>query len=85
MTNISRFDSQVYSEETHPVTESEYDEVMQMMADEASGFEGYEEWSREIESDPVVNESENFRVRQSGRIEYKGANLKSNRIGGIEV
>lgn len=69
----------------HPVTESEYDEVMQMITDEASGFEGYEEWSRKLESDPVVNESENFKVRASGRIEYKGAGLKSKREGGIEI
>jgi hypothetical protein len=49
MTSISNFESDVYSEEIYSVSEQEFDEVMQMMADEQSGFEGYGEWSAELE------------------------------------
>jgi hypothetical protein len=49
MTSISNFDSQVYSEELLSVSETEYNEVMQMMAEESDGFQGYSEWSQEVE------------------------------------
>jgi hypothetical protein len=55
MTSISNFESNVYSEELHIVSESEYDEVMQMMADESNDFEGYGEWSQELEQGQIVN------------------------------
>jgi hypothetical protein len=54
MTSISNFESTVYSEELHNVSESEYDEVMQMMADESNDFEGYGEWSQELEQGEIV-------------------------------
>ena len=42
MTSISKFDSQIYSEEIAPVTsEREYDEVMSLMAEDESGWQGY--------------------------------------------
>lgn len=85
MTSIQNFDSQVYSEELFGVTESEYDEVMQMMADERDEFEGYTEWSEALETG-VAAESSNFIAYSDGSVEYKGASLKSNgRIGGIEI
>ena len=49
MTSISKFELNVYSEELTNVSESEYDEVMQMMAEDESGFEGYGEWSEGLE------------------------------------
>lgn len=49
MTSIHSFDTNVYSEEIFSVREQEFDEVMQLMADEESGFEGYAEWSAELE------------------------------------
>src|SRR5436305_1533267 len=48
-TMINIFESSVYSEEVYPVSEAEHDEVMQMMADESAGFDGYGEWSAELE------------------------------------
>jgi hypothetical protein len=54
MTSISNFDSNVYSEELHNISESEYDEVMQAMADESKDFEGYGEWSQELEQGEIV-------------------------------
>ena len=84
MTSISKFDSQIYSEEIAPVSEREYDEVMSLMADE--DFSGYGEWSAAIEAPTVTAESENFRAYSDGRVEYKGAGLKSNgRVNGIEI
>lgn len=51
MESISKFDSQIYSEEFAPVTsEREYDEVMSLMADNEEGFQAYDEWSRENEA-----------------------------------
>jgi hypothetical protein len=54
MTSISNFESNVYSEELHNVSESEYDEVMSLMAEESTGFEGYGEWSQELEQGEIV-------------------------------
>jgi len=47
--NLSQFDTTIYSEEIYSASEQEFDEVMQMMADERDGFEGYAEWSAELE------------------------------------
>jgi hypothetical protein len=44
MSGYTKFDAEIYSEESYPVTESEHDEVMRLMADE-----GYHEWSEELE------------------------------------
>jgi hypothetical protein len=49
MTSIGQFESNVYSEEIYSVTEQDFDEVMQMMAEESEGFQGYGEWSQELE------------------------------------
>jgi hypothetical protein len=54
MTSISNFESNVYSEEIYSVSESDYNEVMQMMADESNDFEGYGEWSQELEQGQVI-------------------------------
>jgi hypothetical protein len=54
MTSISNFESNVYSEEMMTISETEYDEVMQMMAEDESGFEGYGEWSQELEQGTIT-------------------------------
>ena len=84
MTSISNFESNVYSEELATVTESEYDEVMQMMADESSDFEGYSEWSQSLESF-VVNESENFIACADGKVYHKPQPKSNGRYHGIEI
>jgi hypothetical protein len=53
MTSISNFESNVYSEELQGVTETEFDEVMQMMADD--DFGGYGEWSQELEQGTITD------------------------------
>ena len=55
MTSISNFESNVYSEELHNISESEYDEVMQAIAEESTGFEGYGEWSEELQQGSIIN------------------------------
>ena len=55
MTSISQFESNVYSEEIYSVSEQEFDEVMQMMAEESDGFQGYGEWSADVEQGTVIN------------------------------
>jgi hypothetical protein len=52
MTYYPKFDTSVQCEESNEVTPEEYDEVMQLMAEEHSqDFEGYAEWSEAIEKD----------------------------------
>ena len=64
---INPYESNVYSEETFNVTESDYDEVMQMIGEESAEFAGYSEWSESLE---VINESENFIAYSDGRVEH---------------
>ena len=73
---ISNFESNVYSEELFTVSEAEYDEVMQAIAEE-SDWQGYEEFSQELES-------ENFVVRK-GKVYHKPEPKPLGRIGGYEL
>jgi hypothetical protein len=52
--SIHNFESNVYSEEIYPVSESDYNEVMSLMAEDDSAFEGYGEWSQESEQGQIV-------------------------------
>ena len=72
---ISNFESNVYSEELFTVSETEHDEVMQMIATE--DWQGYGEWSAELES-------ENF-VIVSGQLQHKPQPPSQGRIGGYEL
>jgi hypothetical protein len=49
MTYYDSFDCKVNCEEVSPVTESDYDDVMQMLAEESQAQEGYGDWSDETE------------------------------------
>jgi hypothetical protein len=75
MSEYTKFDSEIYSEDLQPVTEQEFDEVQAMIA--AEDWRGYGEWSAELES-------ENFIVR-NGKIEHKPQPPSQGRIGGIEL
>jgi hypothetical protein len=44
MSEYTKFDSEIYSEESFPVTEQEHDAVM------ADNWEGYGEWSTDVEA-----------------------------------
>jgi hypothetical protein len=56
MTSIDAFSINVYSEELAAVTESEYDEVMSLMA--SGDFDGYSEWSAALEQAEFEREQE---------------------------
>lgn len=84
MTSINQFETNVYSEELHSVSESEYDEVMSLMAEDDSAFEGYAEWSASLES-AVVNESENFIATADGKVHHKPEPKSNGRYQGIEI
>jgi hypothetical protein len=58
MTSISKFDSNVYSEESYPFTEDEYNEVMSASAVEDEAWQGYSEWSAELEQSEFERELE---------------------------
>ena len=77
MSEYTKFDSEIYSEDLQPVTEQEFDEVQAMIAAESDGWQGYGEWSAELES-------ENFIVR-NGKVEYKPQPPSLGRIGGFEL
>ena len=47
MSEYTKFDSEIYSEELYSVSEQEYDEVMQASAVD-DGWQGYNEWSQEL-------------------------------------
>jgi hypothetical protein len=53
MTYYNSFDTSIQCEESNEVSPEEYDEVMQMMAEdsEPQDFEGYAEWSESLEKD----------------------------------
>jgi hypothetical protein len=86
MTSISNFETNVYSEELVMVTEEEFDSVMQLMAEDGDGFEGYCEWSAALESAPaIVAESENFIAYEDGKVMHRPEPKSSGRIGGIEI
>jgi hypothetical protein len=74
---INTFDSKIHSEELFTVSEAEHDEVIQMIAEEAAGFEGYGEWSAALES-------ENFTVR-NGKVYHKPEPPSQGKIGGFEL
>ena len=90
MIRISKFDSQIYSEENGPITsEREYDEVMRLMAEE-----GYHDFSIELEQQ--LDEQEAWKSsKQFNEVLIKKACEHSQcshfkcerglRIGGIEI
>jgi hypothetical protein len=78
---ISNFESSVYSEELFTVSESEHDEVMQMMAEDSEAMSGYGEWSAALDRQPSI---ENF-VIVNGKVYHKPEPRSLGRIGGFEL
>lgn len=76
MSGYNKFDAEIYSEDLQPVSETEHDEVMRIIAEE-SDWQGYEEFSQELES-------ENFIVR-NGKVYHKPEPKSLGRLGGIEL
>jgi hypothetical protein len=75
--SIPNYLSEIYSEELYPTNEAEYDAVM----NSAPMFEGYAEWSEEVEQTDV----DNLTVDESGEIRHKAQPASLGRIGGIEL
>jgi hypothetical protein len=90
MTSISKFDSQIYSEEIAPVTsEREYDETMSLMAEDDSAWQAYEEWSRENEASAWRGSKEINGILIKKACEHRDCPhtrcAKALRVGGIEI
>lgn len=89
MTSIQKFDSEIYSEELYTVSESEYDEVMSLMAEDESGLQGYVVWSREQEQSVWQGSKELNGILIKKACEHKHCPhtqcAKAVRIGGIEI
>jgi hypothetical protein len=85
--SINNFDVNVYSEELHQVSESEHDEVMQLMAED--NFEGYSEWSSELESTAWQGAQQVGDVLIKKACEHTSCGhfqcSKSTRLAGIEI
>ncbi len=85
--SINNFDVNVYSEELHQVNESEYDEVMSLMAED--NFEGYAQWSADLESAAWNGAQEFNGVLVKKACEHSACShfecSRGLRIGGIEI
>jgi len=78
MSSIDNFLSEVYSEGIHSISESEFDEVMMLAAqDDESEWAGYDEWSKQLEA-------ENFHI-VDGRVHHKPEPKSNGFIMGIEI
>jgi hypothetical protein len=80
MSEYTKFDSEIYSEELCSVSEEEYDAVMAAPAVE--DWEGYGEWSESLQAQTA--ESENLYV-ESGKVYHRPQPKSLGRIGGIEL
>ena len=78
MTSINDFESNVYSEELHSFSESEFDETM------SDDWQGYGEWSQALETG-VVAESENFIAYANGSVAHKPEPKSNGRYQGVEL
>ena len=76
MPSIDNFLSEVYCEEIFSVSESDFDEVM------ADDFDGYSEWSEEIEAESP--NPENFVIR-NGQVFHKPQPPEREYIVGIAI
>ena len=87
--SISNFDVNVYSEELHQVSEAEHDEVMSLMAQDESGWQGYGDWSRENEESAWKGSAEINEILIKKACEHTICPhtrcARSQRIGGIEI
>ena len=84
MTSILSFESEVYSEELYSIREQEFDEVIQASA--VDDWQGYSEWSHELESGlMVVAESENFIAYSNGTVRHRPEPKSNGRLEGIEL
>ena len=79
--SLSPFLTNSYSEDQQQVSEAEYDEVMQMMADDADGWQGYEDFSRQLERSPSI---ENF-IIENGKVRHKPEPKSNGRLKGYEL
>ena len=83
MSGYTKFDSEIYSEELHGVTESEYDEVM------ADHWEGYEDWSQEVEAEAWRGSKQVDGILIKKACEHKACGHfkceRDVRIGGIAI
>ena len=89
MSEYTKFDSEIYSEESYLVTESDYDEVMRLMADE-----GYQDFSIELEQQLDEEQAWQGSKQVSGILIKKACEhsdcphtrcARSLRLGGIEI
>jgi hypothetical protein len=89
MNSLNNFDVNVYSEELHQVSETEHDEVMRLMAEEESGWQGYGEWAADVESASWNGAKEFNGVLVKKACEHSTCSHfryeRSTRLGGIEI
>ena len=85
MTTLSNYLSEVYSEELFAgISEADYVEVMSASAVD-DGWQGYREWSQQLESRLIVAESENFIAYSDGTVHHRPEPKSNGRLEGIEL
>jgi hypothetical protein len=83
MTSIPNYLSEVYSEELYSVSEQEYDEVMSAPAVTDDSWQGYGEWSREVEA--LLAPSTLYIDPKEGKVKQIPEPPSRGRIDGIEI
>jgi hypothetical protein len=96
MQSISKFDSEIYSEEAYPFTEDEYAEVMAASLDDEK-WQGYAEWSADLEQSAFESSLERRATvqtpngamlikRECSHKDCRADRCKQSvRIGGVEI
>jgi hypothetical protein len=83
MTSIPNYLSEVYSEELYSMTEQEYDEVMIAPAVTDDSWQGYGEWSKEVEAS--LAPSTLYIDPKDGKVKQVPEPPSRGRIDGIEI
>jgi hypothetical protein len=83
MASIPNYLSEVYSEELYSITEQEYDEVMNAPAVTDDSWQGYGDWSREVETS--LAPSTLYIDPKDGKVKQIPEPPSRGRIDGIEI
>jgi hypothetical protein len=83
MTSIPNYLSEVYSEELYSITEQEYDEVMSAPAVTDDSWQGYSDWSEQVERESAP--STLYIDPKDGKVKQIPEPPSRGRIDGIEI
>jgi hypothetical protein len=87
MTFYNSFDSKIQCEERNEVSESEYDEVMMLMAQESEAQDGFGTWSDQTERQAALEQDALERIQANKKAWLKGysPNVDGDSYAGIAI